>query len=141
MLHSLLGFSLLSFSFSFSLSIPLHLLDTLPHQLFSGPDEMTPEGNLILIVCACPFCVCGLACMDTENAYVLVSLVSYFASSAHSLLPTPVITFKITFFFFLWSLHNPSKPLKRISLNYSKYSVKCHNIKMLSYFSTFLPKK
>lgn len=57
--HSLslsFSFSLLSppsLSFSFSPSISLHLLDTLPHQLFSSHTEMTPQGNVILIVCVC----------------------------------------------------------------------------------------
>lgn len=83
-LHSLLGFS----PSRFPLSIPLYLLDTLPHQLFSGPDEMTPEGNLILIVCVhLRFCVCVVVCTDTENAYVSVSLISYFASWPRLSLP------------------------------------------------------
>ena len=47
----------LSLSFSFSPSISLHLLDTLPHQLFSSHTEMTPQGNVILILCVC-VCVC-----------------------------------------------------------------------------------
>ena len=85
--HSLslsFSFSLLSppsLSFSFSPSISLHLLDTLPHQLFSSHTEMTPQGNVILIVCVC-VCVCVFGCTThTQSAYVPFSLVLYSASS------------------------------------------------------------
>ena len=85
------SFSLLSppsLSFSFSPSISLHLLDTLPHQLFSSHTEMTPQGNVILIVCVC---VCVCACLGVQRTHKVLMCHSHLycilqvqlATSAH----------------------------------------------------------
>ncbi len=68
----------LSFSFSYSLSISPHLLNTLPHQLFSSRTEMTPQGNLVLILR-----VRVWVYTHTRNAYVLFLAVLNSANSAN----------------------------------------------------------
>lgn len=58
--------------FSLLLAPSLHLLDSLPHQLFSSHTEMTPQGNVIL---------CVRVHTHTQNAYALISHVLYSATS------------------------------------------------------------